>query len=64
MFESAELGHTLPKTTFERQLPRLRKALLDAQFDLLQTTPASVVILVHAMDGAGKGDTINALNAR
>ena len=63
MFESAELGHTLAKTTFERQLPRLRKALLDAQFDLLQTAPTSVVILVHGMDGAGKGDTINILNA-
>lgn len=63
MFESAELGHTLAKSNFERQLPRLRKALLDAQFDLLQTAPASVVILVHGMDGAGKGDTINILNA-
>jgi len=62
MFESAELGHTLAETTFERQLPRLRKALLDAQFDL-QTAPTSVVILVHGMDGAGKGDTINILNA-
>lgn len=63
MFESAELGHTLAKTSFERRLPRLRKALLDAQFDLLQTAPASVVILVHGMDGAGKGETINILNA-
>jgi polyphosphate:AMP phosphotransferase len=63
MFESAELGHTLAKSTFERQLPRLRKALIDAQFDLLQTAPASLVILVHGMDGAGKGETINILNA-
>jgi len=63
MFESAELGHTLAKSSFDRQLPRLRKALLDAQFDLLQSAPASVVILVHGMDGAGKGDTINILNA-
>lgn len=63
MFESAELGHVLAKTRFDRELPRLRKALLDAQFDLLQNAPASVVILVHGMDGAGKGDTINILNA-
>jgi len=63
MFESAELGHTLAKTAFERQLPRLRKGLIDAQFDLLQDAPASVVILIHGMDGAGKGDTINTLNS-
>lgn len=63
MFESAELGHTLAKSKFERQLPRLRKALLDAQYDLLQGAPASVVILVHGMDGAGKGESINVLNA-
>jgi polyphosphate:AMP phosphotransferase len=63
MFESAELGHVLAKTTYERRLPRLRKALLDAQFDLLQSAPVSVVILVHGMDGAGKGATINILNA-
>jgi len=63
MFESAELGHTLSKTAFERQLPRLRKALLDVQFDLLQSAPSSVVILVHGMDGAGKGETINTLNS-
>ena len=63
MFESAELGHTLAKSKFERELPRLRKALLDAQFDLLQTASSSMVILVHGMDGAGKGETINTLNS-
>jgi polyphosphate:AMP phosphotransferase len=63
MFESAELGHTLAKTVFNRQLPRLRKGLIDAQFDLLQDAPASVVILIHGMDGAGKGETINILNS-
>lgn len=63
MFESAELGHTLAKTAFNRQLPRLRKGLIDAQFDLLQSAPASVVILIHGMDGAGKGETINTLNS-
>ena len=63
MFESAELGHTLSKSKFERELPRLRKALLDSQFDLLQAASSSMVILVHGMDGAGKGETINTLNA-
>jgi polyphosphate:AMP phosphotransferase len=63
MFESAELGHELAKTTFTRRLPALRKGLLDAQFDLLQTAPFSVLLLIHGMDGAGKGDTINILNA-
>lgn len=63
MFESAELGRTLAKTTFNRQLPKLRKALIDTQFDLLQSASASVVILMHGMDGAGKGETINMLNS-
>ena len=63
MFESAELGHSMTKQALERQLPRLRKALLDAQFDLLQTVPASIVVIVHGMDGAGKGEAINSLNS-
>ena len=63
MFESAEIGHSMTKQALERQLPRLRKALLDAQFDLLQSAPASIVVIVHGMDGAGKGETINSLNA-
>ncbi len=36
MFESAELGHSISKRTYAREVPKLRVALLDAQFDLFQ----------------------------
>ncbi len=35
MFESAELGHKVDKETYEREVPILREALLDAQYDLI-----------------------------
>ena len=34
MFESAELGHSVDKVTYEAEAPRLREALLDAQAEL------------------------------
>lgn len=62
MFESAELGHKIDKATYARELPALREALLDAQFDLAQTARFPVLILVGGLDGAGKGETVNILN--
>ena len=37
MFESAELGHKIDKETFRKEVPELRAALLDAQFELRRT---------------------------
>ena len=34
MFESAELGHKIDKETYRKEVPELRAALLDAQYDL------------------------------
>ena len=34
MFESAELGHCVDKATYAQEVPALREALLNAQFDL------------------------------
>ncbi|RNC66690.1 MAG: polyphosphate:AMP phosphotransferase [Desulfuromonadales bacterium] len=62
MFESAELDHAIDKKTFKAQVPALREALLDAQFDLLQSRRFPVVILISGVDGAGKGETVNLLN--
>jgi AMP-polyphosphate phosphotransferase len=62
MFESAELGHHLDKTTYEQEVPKLRDGLIDAQYDLAQAKTCAVVILVAGMDGAGRGETINLLN--
>ena len=46
MFESAELGHSIDKATYEREEPRLREALLNAQFDLAQTKRFPVIIVI------------------
>jgi polyphosphate:AMP phosphotransferase len=62
MFESAELGHAISKQTYARQVPKLREALLDAQYDLFQDGRFPVIVLIGGVDGAGKGETVNLLN--
>jgi len=61
MFESAELGHRIDKDVWDREVPPLREALLDAQYDLA-AAKFPVVILVAGVDGAGKSETVNTLN--
>lgn len=63
MFESAELGHKIDKATYDAAVPSLREALLNAQFELAQKHAFPVIILVGGVDGAGKGETVNLLNA-
>ena len=63
MFESAELGHTIDKASYEKAVPGLRADLLDAQFDMGEAKKFAVVILVNGVNGAGKGETVNLLNA-
>ena len=62
MFESAELGHKISKATYDKEVPNLRKELLDAQFDLAEKSKFPVIILVGGVDGAGRGETVNLLN--
>ncbi len=62
MFESAELGHKTDKQTWEKEVPALREALLEAQFDLLEKKHTAVVVLIAGVEGAGKGETVNLLN--
>ena len=62
MFESAELGHSISKHTYAREVPKLREALLDAQYDLFQDGRFPVMVLIAGVDGAGKGETVNLLN--
>jgi polyphosphate:AMP phosphotransferase len=63
MFESAELGHAIDKARYHREEPRLRADLLDAQYDVGSLARFPVVVLVNGVDGAGKGETVNLLNA-
>jgi len=62
MFESAELGHKIDKASYDAEVPKLRVALLDKQFDLTQKASFPVIILIGGVDGAGKGETVNLLN--
>jgi len=62
MFKSAELGHTLDKKTFNKELPALREALLEAQFELLERHDFQVVIVVSGVDGGGRRESVHRLN--
>jgi len=62
MFESASLAHKIDKAAYRRAEPRLREALLNAQYDLKQDGRFSVLILIAGVEGAGKGETVNLLN--
>lgn len=62
MFESAELGHKIDKAIYDDEVPALREALLEAQFNLAKAANFPVIILISGMDGAGRGETVNLLN--
>src|ERR1051325_3603365 len=62
MFESAELGHEISKDRYHEEEPKLRSALIDAQYQLVKSKSFRVVILIAGVDGAGKGETLNLLN--
>jgi polyphosphate:AMP phosphotransferase len=61
MFESAEVGHTISKRLYEKELPELRSELLDAQAKILRKAEFSVVLVLAGVDGAGTGDLANLL---
>ncbi len=62
MFESAELGHSIPKKEFDKREAELREQLLGAQYELLAKKKGPVIVLIGGVDGAGKGETVNLLN--
>jgi polyphosphate:AMP phosphotransferase len=62
MFESAELGHKVDKQRYQREMPKLRQALLDAQYELKQRAAFPVIVIIGGVDGAGKGETVNVLH--
>ena len=63
MFDSANLDHTISKELYRKEEPKLRAALLKAQFDLLSDSRFPVLILIAGVEGAGKGEMVNLLNA-
>ncbi|MDD2466289.1 MAG: polyphosphate:AMP phosphotransferase [Desulfobulbus sp.] len=62
MFESAELGHKVKKTEYDKEVPALREALLNVQMELAQNAAFQVIILIGGLDGSGRGATVNLLN--
>lgn len=62
MFESAEIGHAIDKDTYDAEVPALREALLEAQYELQQQKRFPVIILINGIEGAGKGETVKLLN--
>ena len=61
MFDSAELDHRVSKEEYRREEPKLREALLAAQFELKDNPRFPVLILIAGVEGAGKSETVNLL---
>ncbi|MCU0974582.1 MAG: hypothetical protein MUF80_11615 [Burkholderiales bacterium] len=61
MFESAELGHRVDKTTYKEEEPKLREALLNAQYDLHENGHFAVLLIVSGPEGAGRSEMVNVL---
>ncbi|HAB64022.1 MAG TPA: hypothetical protein DCE49_07495, partial [Pseudomonas sp.] len=51
MFESAEIGHTIDKDTYNKEVPVLREALLQAQYRLKEQARFPVLILINGIEG-------------
>ena len=62
MFEAAELGRTVSKDEYRTLEPALRADLLAEQVRL-RDAPFPVIIVFAGVSGAGKGETVNLLNA-
>lgn len=62
MFEAAELGRKIDNAEYKQEVPKLREALLRAQARL-RDCPFPVIIVFAGVDGAGKGETANLINA-
>jgi polyphosphate:AMP phosphotransferase len=63
MFESADLAHSIDKSTYRRSEPKLRAALLAAQSELRARGDFAALLVIGGVDGAGKSETVNLLNA-
>ncbi|HEX7628737.1 MAG TPA: polyphosphate:AMP phosphotransferase, partial [Candidatus Methylomirabilis sp.] len=60
MFETAELGVSVDKEAYKREVPSLREGLLAAQKELAASNLA-VVVVIGGVEGAGKAETVNQL---
>ncbi len=63
MFRTAELGRKITKAQYKEREPLLRQQLLQVQQQLREAGDFPVIIVFAGVDGAGKGATVNLLNA-
>jgi polyphosphate:AMP phosphotransferase len=61
MLESGEIGHKVSKAAYAREEPRLREALLNAQYDLSRSGNGPVVLVMSGVESGGRGETANKL---
>jgi len=60
MFETAEVGNKIDRTSYREQVPKVRAELLELQRQLA-TSDLSVVVLVGGAEGAGKQEVVDLL---
>lgn len=63
MFETAELGRKITDKEYKRSVAPLRQALLKLQDDLRAARRSQMIVVFEGVDGAGKRETVNLLNA-
>jgi AMP-polyphosphate phosphotransferase len=63
MFEAAELGRAISKEEYRSREPALLGELLDVQNQLRAAAAFPVIVVFAGVDGAGKGEIVNVLNA-
>ena len=61
MLESAEVGHRISKKEYEREEPKLREALLGAQWNLSRSGKGPVLLILSGVEAGGRGETANKL---
>lgn len=62
MLDNDDTPGSLGRESFQVQAEVLRNALLDAAFDLAETSNRTILLLINGPDGAGKGEVLNRLS--
>ena len=60
MLNTAEIGRTVSKADYKRELPELRTRLLETQ-RALRAAGLSVLVVIEGMDGSGRAEVANRL---
>ena len=63
MLASAEIGHRVTRADYDREEPKLREGLVNAQYDLLEKKRGPILVLISGIEGGGRGETANQLTA-